>query len=76
MGQQCCGKSANPPSLEPSKKDNNLQGNGSVPAASYGRFEPTMMDNPYATVDHKAIEEAKRMQDEYLKSLNQEKKQQ
>ena len=28
------------------------------------------MDNPYATVDKKAIEEAQRMQEEYKKSLN------
>eukprot|EP00347_Sterkiella_histriomuscorum_P015377 403357246 len=71
MGQQCCGKASNPPGLEAQKNQNNLQKTGQIPNASYGKFDAIAMDNPYATVDKKAIEEAQRMQEEYKKSLNQ-----
>lgn len=35
-----------------------------------------MMDNPYATVDQRALEEAKRVQDEYERSLKKSKEDQ
>ena len=44
-----------------------------MPSASYNKFEPVMMDNPYATVDTRAIEEARKLKEDYERSLKRQK---